>query len=84
MMHNVNTAVQQADTLLVIVDATSNLAEVVDMPGMAKGWEGPPAALVIHAAPFLCDDFARERRGRRHARLGVQLGRAPCSAGAAS
>lgn len=46
MMHNVNTAVQQADALLVIVDATSNLAEVADMPGMAPGWTGPPAALV--------------------------------------
>lgn len=46
MMHNVNTAVQQADALLVIVDATSNLAEVLEMPGMAPGWSGPPAALV--------------------------------------
>lgn len=46
MMHNVNTAVQQADALLVIVDATSNLAEVADMPGMAPNWAGPPAALV--------------------------------------
>jgi hypothetical protein len=46
MMHNVNTAVQQADALLVIVDATSNLAEVLEMPGMARGWSGPPAALV--------------------------------------
>lgn len=52
MMHNVNTAVQQADALLVIVDATSNLAEVVDMPGMAPGWDGTPAALVIHL-PFM-------------------------------
>ena len=46
MMHNVNTAVQQADALLVIVDSTSNLGEVTDMPGMAPGWTGPPAALV--------------------------------------
>ena len=49
MMHNVNTAVQQADVLLVIVDATSNLAEVLEMPGMAPGWTGPPAALVSPA-----------------------------------
>jgi hypothetical protein len=51
MMHNVNTAVQQADALLVIVDATSNLAEVLEMPGMARGWSGPPAALVSPVQP---------------------------------
>ena len=51
MMHNVNTAVQQADALLVIVDATSNLAEVLEMPGMARGWSGPPAALVSQVQP---------------------------------
>ena len=47
MMHNVNTAVQQADAILVIVDATTDLQEVLDMPGMAPGWRGPPAALVM-------------------------------------
>lgn len=59
MMHNVNTAVQQADALLVIVDAMSNLAEVLDMPGMAPGWEGPPAALVRPAACTMLGRHAR-------------------------
>ena len=54
MMHNVNTAVQQADALLVIVDATSNLAEVLEMPGMAPGWSGPPAALVSPVRTRCC------------------------------
>lgn len=60
MMHNVNTAVQQADALLVIVDATSDLQLVLQMPGMAPGWRGPPAALVpppptspLHSTPSI-------------------------------
>lgn len=53
MMHNVNTAVQQADAILVIVDATSDLQEVLQMPGMAPGWRGPPAALVLNKADML-------------------------------
>lgn len=63
MMHNVNTAVQQADALLVIVDATSNLAEVLEMPGMARGWSGPPAALVgaVPLAAVMRNDALRIR-----------------------
>lgn len=53
MMHNVNTAVQQADAILVIVDATSDLQDVLQMPGMAPGWRGPPAALVLNKADML-------------------------------
>lgn len=46
MMHNVNEAVQEADAILVIVDATEPISEVLQMPGMAPEWSGPPAAVV--------------------------------------
>jgi len=60
MMHNVNTAVQQADALLVVVDATSNLKQVLQMPGMAPGWRGPPAALVLNKADLLRPEQLQE------------------------
>ena len=46
MMHNVRTAVQDADALLVILDATEDPAEALAMVNVGPDWKGPPLALV--------------------------------------
>lgn len=49
MMHNVRTAVQDADALLVILDATEDPAEALAMVNIGPDWKGPPLALVRSA-----------------------------------
>jgi len=46
MMHNVRTAVKEADALLVILDATEDAAAALAMVNLGPDWRGPPVALV--------------------------------------
>ena len=46
MMHNVRTAVKEADALLVILDATEDSAAALAMVNLGPDWRGPPVALV--------------------------------------
>ena len=51
MMHNVRTAVKEADALLVILDATEDAAAALAMVNLGPDWRGPPVALVRSTAP---------------------------------
>lgn len=53
MMHNVRTAVQDADALLVIIDATEDPAEALAMVNVGPDWQGPPLALVLNKVDLL-------------------------------
>jgi GTPase Era involved in 16S rRNA processing len=46
MMHNVRTAVKDADAVLVILDATEDAAAALSMVNLGPDWRGPPVALV--------------------------------------
>ena len=60
MMHNVRTAVKEADALLVILDATEDAAAALAMVNLGPDWRGPPVALVRGTALCILAPIAVE------------------------
>ncbi|KAK9820197.1 hypothetical protein WJX72_007370 [[Myrmecia] bisecta] len=56
MMRNVRRAIQDADALLALVDATEPPSDILDMIQPGPDWTGPPLGLALNKTDLLAED----------------------------